>query len=386
MAKGKAAVVPILLPTDLGNELSFVYRDNPQNKGNKKLVKSTGDKNTDREEAFFDVIDIDGVPTENTFINSEFHDVFTYDKPTQTERGFGRVETDVHVYLVVCPKSAVELPEESDLAVGTDPTALSFENEVRAVTDAKKPVNNDIRNVVIYSITRASSGEFTILPAKRSWVTPADIRKGEKPLKYGWELEFGSEDGTPWVETEDTFTEAISEQKAEMAIERSNKGGFRGGSHIYCCNPDCKRGHEYEYEREVLDNLLGESPHPPSQEQHKKLEEADSAHDRVPIPHQNVSDGSNLYLLLEPEESTSTSGGTQTADEDDTVTVAGWYCCPDCVDAVTWPSPECVTVAVEVYVDHPPDVRRTSGRVTVDEIKGVYRTKPKQAQSDLANY
>lgn len=384
MANKKAAVVPVLLPTDTGDELSFVYRNNPQNNGDKKLVKSAGDKDVDRVELFFDVIDVDGVSIGNAFINSEYHNVFAYDQPTQTERG--EDETDVHVFMIVCPKSAVELPEENDLAVGTDPNTLTLANEVNAVTDAKKRVTSDLRNVVIYSITRSSNGEFTTPPANRSWVTPRDIRDNDKPLKYGWEIEFDSEDGTPWGKTEDTFTEAISEQDAEVAIKRSNKGGFRPGSHIYCCNPDCKRGHEYEYEREALDLLLAESPHPPSKEQQKKLEEAESARDRVPIPYQNVSDGSYLYLLLEPEKSSPTDGDAQTVDEGGAATVAGWYCCPDCVDAVTWPSPECVTVAVEVYVDHPPDVRRTHGHVTVDEIKGVYRTKPKQAQGNLANY
>lgn len=363
------AIIPALLPNE-GESLRLIYRENPQEDGHKELPKADTGKYVHPSDKFFNAIDIDGLSREHLLISSDFIDEYEYERPVEADSERGYIDTTVHTYLAACLDSQATLNEQKDnYGTTTDPSVFSTDAEINTVEKGIDCIEKNIAGAVGNAVSLEKLGELVMEPAERSWVSIAEIKNYEIPLKHGWELHFEEKTTEPWEETEATYTKEIRKKDARKAIKKANKGGFRIGSHIYCCNPTCTAGNEYKYEGEVLESVLAESPHEPTEKQQQRLDKADSNRDRVPIQQIHVEDGEHLYLLVQPGQSDS---GSTPSD------MIGWYCSPNCIESVTWPSADCIAIAVEVSVDHPPDIERNNGHIHIDELKGVYRTTPEQ--------
>jgi len=167
-----------------------------------------------------------------------------------------------------------------------------------------------------------------------------------------------------------SYTDEVTENSVKGIVGRSL--GLSGAS-IYCHNHRCEKGEtDRDIEPYTVLSMMEKSPQPVPSDTRDHLENTDS--DREPINLHDVPDGFEAFLLVGPSEG---SGSIE---------VSGWYCSAECIENVVWPTEDHIAVAVELHVDHPPDIYRHNCVPSVDEIKCVHCLEPSVSQLSVTDF
>ena len=162
---------------------------------------------------------------------------------------------------------------------------------------------------------------------------------------------------------------SITKRDATTAIEEQGALGS-GPADLYCHTHRCdKTDKSKQVESDTVLWIKNRSPHTLPMREEQRLEQ--KGEKKADIDIHSVHDGFTAILLIGP------------SPENAELEVSGWYCSTDCVNSVTWPTPEHHAVVVELHVPHPPDVRRYGYPPQVKEIKGVLGSEEHSYQDTL---